>query len=416
MKANFIIPSWKYWAEPTRAQPLTQMYLATILENEGHDVHMTDLRTGNKKIPEADAFFYTVASPDMDEISKIPEAVKKFYPKTKHIAGGPHVSIFPDECENVFDAVVVGKGEEAIKQIARDVETDTLKSRYEMPANGEYPFPRRHFLPKDKIVTNLFKTIDVPSTTVLFSHGCPMSCTFCANYNRGPIQRRSLESIGEEIDYLKREYNIEGLSLQDEICIPPRNDEAVEFLDLMRRKQLLWRGQTRAGVPKKILKKAADSGCFELSLGLESVDNKVLKLSKKGIKVRTAQRTLRDCRDIGLKTRLYLLNGLPGEPRNIADKTIDFLERTQPDVVLLSTLQPYPGSEIYEHPERFGMTITNKDFSTYNHLRCRFKDSDDSLEDAVPFEYEKGRGLSKEQIMANLERLQHYLIERGMNK
>ena len=229
-KVNFVIPSWHYWKEPLRAQPLTQLYLSTILENEGIDVDITDLRDGPKIIEDSDLFFYTVASPDLIETQQIVKDIKKQFPKSKHVIGGPHPTIRPKETEG-FDSVVIGKGEESIKRIIKDF--PNLKSLYNMPANKKYPFPRRHFLPKDKIVNdNLFKTDNIPSTTAQFSFGCPFSCSFCANYTRGPIRRNSLDKISEEIDYLKSRYGVRGLSLQDEVAIPFNINEANDFLDL----------------------------------------------------------------------------------------------------------------------------------------------------------------------------------------
>lgn len=412
MKFNFIIPSWSYWQEPTRAQPLTQMYLSTILEQEGHSVIFTDFRDGIKDPEDADAFLYTVASPDMVEV----EEMVKLFRKTKraaHIAGGPHVNIFPDDSLEIFDSIVLGNGEESIKQIGKDLEHGWTKRRYNMKAEGEYPFTKRHFLPKEKIVTSLFKTEDIPSTTVLFSHGCPYSCSFCANYNRQPIRSRSIESISQEIDYLKKEYGIRGLSLQDEICFPKN---AIEFLDMIKSKGIYWRGQTRAGTPKELLRKAKESGCLELSFGLESADQNTIDIARKGMRVEIVRQTLSDCKEIGIKTRLYLLNGLPGEPEDIVSKTKLFIEDTKPDVVLLSTLQPYPGSDIYNNPSKYGIKSIDRDFAKYNHLRCRFADSKDKLEEAVPFEYEKGRGFTRERIMSNLIELQTYLRDRGLNK
>lgn len=411
MKANFVIPSWGYWEQPLRAQPLTALYLATILKTEGHEVTMTDMRDGKKKLPKTDAHFYTVASPDFEEVKQIVNDNPGV-----HVAGGPHINIFPEESEKIFNAIALGRGEEAVKQMAKDIEVGDLFPVYEMPARGVYPFPDRGFLPKEKIVTSLFKTVDLPSTTVLFSHGCPYSCTFCANYDRGPIRRRSLDSISNEIDYLKREYGIRGLSLQDEICIPPKRQDAEDFLELMQTKGILWRGQTRAGVDYETLERAQKSGCLELSFGLESVDQTVLDLSKKAMSVKMVKQTLKDTNRVGIKTRVYLLNGLPGEPDDIAEQTERFIEETTPDTVLLSTLQPYPGSEIYKYPEKFGIKYIDKDFSKYNHLRCRFEGSKDKPEDVVPFEYEEGKGLTRNQIMDNLVRLQKFLRDRGLNK
>jgi radical SAM superfamily enzyme YgiQ (UPF0313 family) len=414
MNFNFIIPSWSYWEEPTRAQPLTQLYLATILENEGHKVEFTDFRDGLKQPNKTDAYLYTIASPDIKEVEEIIKGIRKRFPFSIHIGGGPHVNIFPEESKEIFDSCVLGSGEESIKHVGRDLETGKLRRTYQIPIGKDYPFPKRHFLPKDKIVTSLFKTENIPSTTVLFAHGCPFYCAFCANYNRQPIRQRSLESVSDEIDYLKNEYGIKGLSLQDEICFP--KDDPTAFLGLLESKGIVWRGQTRAGVSIDKLERSKQSGCLELSIGLESVDQSVINLMRKGIKVDMVRQTLRDCKKVGINTRLYLLNGLPGEPKDIVKRTKEFIEQENPDFVLLSTLQPYPGSDIYNHPENYGIKWIDKDFTKYNHLRCRFADSKDRLNEAVPFEYEQGRGFTRQEIMDNLINLQTYLRERGLNK
>ena len=218
MKANIIVPSWKYWHQPLRAQPLTALYLATILEDNGAEVSITDFRDGEKVVEEADYYLYTICSPDLDECQGLAKKIKNEYPDSIHVAGGPHASIFKQDLDG-FDISVAGPGEEFLYGLAR--------------SNKRVPFPKRHFLPDEKIVNDsLFKTDKIRSTTAQFSFGCPYACSFCANYSRGPIRRNSLEDISDEIDYLKSEYGIEGLSLQDEVVIPFKRKEAVVLFQM----------------------------------------------------------------------------------------------------------------------------------------------------------------------------------------
>jgi radical SAM superfamily enzyme YgiQ (UPF0313 family) len=390
------------------------MYLSTILELEGHKVEFTDFRDGPKKPNKADAYLYTVASPDFKEVAGIVNELRK-ESDVPHIAGGPHINIFPTESLKVFDSIAIGQADKSILQMANDLNDKKLQGTYfQKRSENKHMFPRRHFLPKEKIVTSLFKTEDIPSTTVLFSHGCPFSCSFCANYDRGSIVNRDLESISIEMDYLKTNYQIKGLSLQDENCIPYKPQHALDFLYYVRKANLKWRGQLRADVNKALLPKIRESGCLELSVGLESVDQDTLDYTNKQIKVKTVKETIKACHEHDIKIRLYLLNGLPGEPKDIVEKTKRFIDENKPDVVLLSTLQPYPGSDIYNNPEKYGIKWIDKDFTKYNHLRCRFADSKDKMEEAVPFEYETG--FSRQQIMDNLVNLQSYLRDKGLNK
>lgn len=421
MKTNFIIPSWSYWKEPTRAQPLTQLYLATLLKEQGVDVELTDLRGGPdwenpKIIKDADAYLYTVASPDKKEVDGIIQDIKQHGQKGLHIAGGPHPTIMPADSEH-FDSIVVGPGEEALKQIISDF--PDVKTAYKVPKKSasEYPFPRREFLPKDKIVNDeLFKTRQTKSTTAQFSFGCPYSCSFCANYGDKKTSRRSLESIGEEIDYLKSDYQINGLSLQDEVVIPANKQQAEEFFELMKSKGIYWRGQTRALCDTSILKRAKESGLVELSFGLESADQDVVDMTNKKINIVDVEKSLQACKNYDIKTRVYLLNGLPGEKKDIVAKTIAFIDKNKPDNVLLSSLQPYPGSPIEQNPEKYGIENVSTEYDQFNHLLCRFADSKDSPERAVPYSFAKGKGLLKKEIISNMLSLQSYLRGRQLNK
>ena len=58
----------------------------------------------------------------------------------------------------------------------------------------------------------------------------------------------------------------------------------------------------------------------------------------------------------------------------------------------------------------------SKDYDQFNHLLCRFADSKDNPENAVPYEYKKGKGLSRKQIIDNMLELQSFLRGRDMNK
>ena len=58
-----------------------------------------------------------------------------------------------------------------------------------------------------------------------------------------------------------------------------------------------------------------------------------------------------------MKTRIFFIAGLPGQSKNSHEKTIKFIEDVQPDVIDISTLVPFPGTQYYSNPENFGIKI-----------------------------------------------------------
>lgn len=432
MRVGFINTSGKQNDKPFRIDPLGPLYLLTILEEEFGDrlsLSYTDLRGVAEEsmiyhIPELDVYLHYVTTPEIAEIKRIISAIRRSYPKALHLAGGPHTNIFPEESLETFDAICIGEGEEIIKQMVHDISNNDLKKIYRQTGKidiNAYPFPLRKYLPKSAIVDVGMlsrKHYDLLGTTALFSRGCAFDCHFCSNQYKGPTRVRSPELITKEIEYLKREYQIEALLLKDDQGIHTNKNVARGMLEAIGRTNILWRGQSRAnGVHPETIRLAKETGCVEIAVAIESVSQRALDIMNKQIDLVKAKEYFKVLRREGLDIKLLLILGLPGEPKDIAQQTIDFIEETQPTNVSLSILCPIPGSEIWYNPERFGMKINkNVPFDKYLFAFGRF---DGEEETPHFFEYEKttpfGEGMSMAEIIVNHETVQTYLREKRIN-
>lgn len=419
LNIGFVMSSSRQNYKPFRNQPLVVLYLLTILEQrfgEKVDLSLIDLRGVEEDstlyhIPECDVFLYSAATPDFIEVAGIVKSLRSVYPKAKHIAGGPHITLFPEECAKVFDSIAIGEGEESIVNIVNDILAQNLKPVYRQgkPVNlNAYPYPSRKYLPRTAVVDSGLladEYMKLPATTVLFSRGCPFNCYYCANKDLtfGPVRFRSPELITEEIEYLKRDYQIEGLALKDDNGIPMNVRIARPFLEAIGRTGVKWRGQSRAnGVHPDMVKLAYEAGCTHVAIGIESASQEVLKITNKHIDLNKARDYIRLLRKTGIGVRLHFMMGLPGEPEDIVRRTLAFIDEAEPSSVLLSVLCPLPGSELFKHPEKFGMKINTFDWSEYLVVAGRF------TEDEIPsivFEYDRvmpwGKGMSKEKILQN---------------
>lgn len=434
VRVGFIIPSSRDNYDPFRNQPLVALYLFTILDERFGDrikLSMVDLRGIEEDsviyhIPENDVFLYSVSSPDFDEISNIVKDLRSVYPKAKHVAGGPHINIFPEHSNILFDTIVLGEGEKSIVGVINDILVSDLKPLYrqeELANLDAYPYPSRKYLPRPAIVnTGLLdgKYLSLRGTTAIFSRGCPFRCYFCANKNLtfGPVRYRSPKQVEEEIEYLKREYQIEALALKDDNCIPMNPRIARPFLEAIRRTGIKWRGQTRAnGVDSDMVKLAREAGCTDIAIGIESVSRNVLKLINKKIDLKKAKDYIGVLNKTGIGVRLHFIIGLPGESDDIIKQTVSFIDETNPRSVLLSLFCPMPGCEMYEFPEKFGIKLDPTiNWRKYRTAFGRF--GEDELPNMV-FEYNKvtpwGRGMSNERILQNYIELQGILRERELN-
>lgn len=439
LRIAIVVPTWHYFANPFKLHPLNELYFATVIDwrlrNKDIAVKVIDLRatrfSGKKTdlkeisshIPENDLYFYWIAkSADYYEIVSIVKQLRQFYPKAKHAAGGTHVDNLSEECRKYFDTILLGPGEESFIKIINDAQLGLLKEIYRSDWNvvnyDDYPFPRRNYLPESAIVnTELFEKYGgVRGTSAMFSRGCCYKCIYCAYNVPHKIQIRSPKSIEEEIAYLKAEYKIKGVNLRDEICIPLSRDVAVPYLEALGRADVIWRGQTRMGADKEIIALARASGCVEFAIGVESASQQVLDIINKKQTVEQARDFIYICKSAGIKIKMCLILGLPGEPPDIVEMTRRFIEDTQPDYVNISGFCPVPGSEVFKSKDYYGIKYIDEDWSKHAHLLFRFSDQEHF---GLPFEYDQfnkwGKTFSRSEIIRNIQELQHYLQEHKMS-
>ena len=67
-----------------------------------------------------------------------------------------------------------------------------------------------------------------------------------------------------------------------------------------------------------------ESGCVMLKLGLESGDQAVLDALKKGVELETVAAALKNLKEAGIATYVYLLFGTPAETPEAARRTLSF--------------------------------------------------------------------------------------------
>lgn len=439
MRVGIIIPPWHYWTNAKRIQPLYELGFATLIDvrfpNGDVQVDLIDLREVPRDqwlslIPERDLYVYWIMkSGDHGNVRDCVAMLREAYPNAKHIGGGTHVTVTPETqhaCSEIFDAIMIGPGEESLMTAIQDLQAGrwqkVYQSDYRVVQYQNYPWPRRHYVPESSIVVGGDEVgntrLQFRSTTIAFSRGCPFTCSFCVLNTPNMLQIRGPESMQEEIDYLKSEYRIQALSLRDEICIPLSRRIAAPFLETLGRSGMKWRGQTVINSDKEMVALAAKSGCMELAFGVESASQQVLDINceKKNQKIEMIREMIRYCKTLGIRVKVCLVFGLPGEPENIVEVTKQFLDETRPDFVGLSALCPFPGSPIARNPEFYGIKFIDPDWSKHAHLLYRYSDSEDV--EGLPFEYEPvnrwGKTFTRNQIFDNILDMQHYIREQGM--
>jgi radical SAM superfamily enzyme YgiQ (UPF0313 family) len=375
MKTILIIPPSPFLGEQKRNPVLGIMYIASYMEKHGYDVGMVDLRDVDEnkwmgKIPYADVYGITAATPEYPLAIKIARKLKVRDPKSLIVLGGIHATVDTKNLDPIFDRVVIGEGELSMINLLKDVEKGINKKYYVSPPIQDLdtiPFPARHLLPYDSSFNPNLCVKGKMATSITGTRGCPYNCAFCASptmWGR-KVRFRSPDNVVGEIREVIEKYNVRYFRWQDD-TITVNKKWLFELCKKMEPLDIYWRANTRVNhAEKDVLEAMYRAGCYEIDYGIESVTEKVLKINNKYASVSDIYAAMRNAKEVGMKIRVFFIIGLPGQDRDEAKRIINFLEETKPDGADLSTFIPFPGCDIYNNPSKYNIEILSKDFSEY---------------------------------------------------
>jgi len=365
MKIALINPPSPYLANDSAYPPSGLMYISASVEEMGHEAVIVDLTGGvnweDKPFDiEADLFGITCVTPNFNIVRKIADLLPHDRPI---IIGGAHPTFLPeDTLANIrCDSIVKGEGETAIKEILRDFDKGNLKPIYEggLVNINLIPKPSRHLVDLHKYTPGGIKT-----TPIYTSRGCPFNCMFCSkvtgrNYRTISISR-IIEEVKEVIDlgFDHILFGDDNIGIDDE-----RLRHLLKELKTFRIKFRL--NQDTRNLNEKTLSLAVESGCTEISFGIESGSEMMLRLMNKKASIQDNIRAIQLTKKHGMEAKAYFVVNFPGEDETTIQETLDFADIAKPDKFLVSAFAPLPGSPIFHNPQKYGIEWMSKDWSDY---------------------------------------------------
>ena len=286
------------------------------------------------------------------------------------IAGGHHASALPHVVAQTFDYVIVGEGEMAevklinallsgVKPAERIIIGECIEN---LDDTGWIDYSLAQIERYTRRV-NGHKSI-----SILTSRGCPYKCNFCNSAlmkRYKSVRFRTAQDVVGEIKYLHHQYGISSFRIQDDIFSINRS-RLKEIADALDGASFSFRCFARVdNIDEDILNDFKRMGIFHLSFGVESGSQRILDLMNKGTKVEDIRRSIKLAKAYGMKCRVYLIAGFPGETMESLDETISLIREVRPDDVSVYPLIPYPGTPLYENPEKYHITYIDQDFSKY---------------------------------------------------
>lgn len=220
---------------------------------------------------------------------------------------------------------------------------------------------------------------------VLSGRGCTFKCNFCYRMDQG-FRPRSKESIIEEIQILKKDYNISYIAFSDELLMSSEQ-RTIELCEsfIKAKLNIKWDCNGRLNYAKPdVLKIMKESGCVFINYGIESMDEVALKNMKKSLTTQQIVTGIENTLAAGINPGYNIIFGNIGENANSLKLGVDFLLKYD-DHAQLRTIRPvtpYPGSPLYYYAIEKGLLKNCEDFYENKHtnsdlLTVNFTDMND---------------------------------------
>jgi anaerobic magnesium-protoporphyrin IX monomethyl ester cyclase len=191
---------------------------------------------------------------------------------------------------------------------------------------------------------------------ILISRGCANRCDFCLQRIIWHTERRdrTADSVFSEMVRDKERYGITSFVFAD--LLINGNLEVLEGLcDCILRSTHSfnwWGGAIVNGrMAPELFKKLRKAGCHQMTLGVESASDNVLRAMRKPYTSSDARRFVKDMRDAGLNIGMNLIIGHPSESRDDFLDTVRFVldvRKYMPTQPWLSICTIFRDSDIYK--------------------------------------------------------------------
>lgn len=398
-------PSWLLFS-PRQFLHLGILYLAGALRRAGHDVTVVDchevtswdketkqLTIHHEKLTPCDIVGISATTANVHwgkQLAKVWPAKVKILggSHSTYIIKGPHEQFKKKHYFDGFDFMMVDEAEESFVQFCDAFDKGDVSqvpglcwfnelgwlqrnpppplpdvSKVAPPAFDLWPSP---FYGGAMNANGHDKKLDLSNAmtaSIYTARGCPYGCRFCADA-RTKIREESLEQIELQVKQLA-EMGVRGIRIQDDV-FSIKSSRCMAIADILANYNVLFRANTRVNLTDPgLFKYLAQKGCTELGFGCEHGSARMLKAMAKGTTPEKNTEGIKMAQDCGIVAKAFLIIGFPSEDIESIEELKRWIMNTRPSACSWNAFQPYPGSDVWNHPENYGVKLPDNAFDKF---------------------------------------------------
>ena len=379
--------------------PMWLSYATGVLEQDGFDVKLVDAPAQGidmKGLADLLNYFHPemavidTSTPSIYNDIRAAATIKDTLPHCITVLVGPHVSALPEETlslDSAIDVIARGEYDFVVRDLARTIEkqgdfNEVLGITFRR--NGKIfwtedmphirnldliPFVSKVYKEHLNIRDYFYAICQYPEITIITGRGCPHQCTYCVypqTFQGRHYRSRSAENVVQEFQYISEIFpNVKEIFIEDDTFTinKSRCREICQRL-IEENNRISWTANARADVDLETMDLMSKAGCRLLCVGVESGNQKVLDMIKKGITLEKIRTFFKNAKKAGILTHGCFMVGNKGDNSDTMEETLNFAKELNPDTAQFFPLMVYPGTEAYKWAEEEDRLKT-KDFSQW---------------------------------------------------
>lgn len=364
-----------------------------------------------ERVGDADIVAFSSMTPYADSTKKIIQHVRDFNSKAYIVWGGIHPIIDPEDAIQSADAICTGEGELAfeefllkfnkgkdftsVKNFWFNVDGEIIRNQHRPLMSGEEmdDLPPLQYGEDEKIfrfgdgfiplTPKIYRQYNGLGYNTLWSIGCPLHCTFCANTkfienhsNYTQVRHPSPEYLVKEIKQaLEVHPFLSSVILYDDSLMALHPD-TLRALGEQWKKNLDIPFTVMGVIPNYVTREKIeillDAGMHQLRMGIQSGSREMLEFYQRPAppdQVKEAAEIINDYQKYMIPPAYDIIVDNPVEEKKHVEENIELLrDLPQPYGLNVFSLTTIPGTKLEEQMDERGLSICSVRDSTYSDL------------------------------------------------
>lgn len=307
--------------------------------------------------------------------AEIAQLTRKAAPRAITVFGGHHATYTHQQIlrkHNTVDIIVRHEGEntfaELVQAIRQQASLETIPGLTYRQNGRIHVTPNRPMIPDiDTLPMPAYHLLNMnlygDAISIVTNRGCPYKCIYCGTNQMWGAQwrPRSAPQVVDEMALLHQKYNKPHIIIRDDVfTVNKRRVLEICKLILEKNHTFTWGITSKVNlISPDLLSAIAQANCTEIYYTVESLNQESLDLLGLKTSIEQVKNAVEWARNVGIDPICYYMLGIPGETREKAMRTIEFAKQIGRH--RFNFLTPYPGCELYNRLQDYGIQFVTDD-------------------------------------------------------